>query len=507
MPSEIKKAEKIVETNPDSALHILKQIYPTQKLSDANRALYGIVLFKALTIKDQPLQPDSVISFSFNYYQNTNDQLHLAQAYYYKARLLKKAQQFDNATTLYIKALDLIQNSNYYGLLGDINSDLGDICSIQKDYKVALRKFSESMNNYKNANDTLKSAYKIVDIARVYTLWKNYTQAIIYYKKSLAIGGDSILRGQVFQGMGIYYYRINQFDSAKYFFQKSLQFPYKGTNYAIRCVTLADLYYDMNQFDSAFYYATKSLSYPATFFNKRDCYRILANTKYQQGDFKAMATYMTQYQNYSDSVRKIETQVKTSVLENIHEKDGTTTKFKSYLLFIGSASVVIIGIGLFMFFKLKRRNKTKEVELNKATETISKNQTLLRENLIRKIEETKAEKNVFFKKLSISEKEKILIEIYNQCLKLKYWNEFTTLMNQTFNNLIIQLETHYTDLNHKEITWICLFLLDVPLTDMVLILENQTGSIYKLKQRVTQKLNLSSTKELESVLQTMSSKI
>jgi len=105
MPNEIKNAEKIVDTYPDSALHILQQTHHSQKLSDADRALYGIVLFKVLNLKDQPLQPDSAITFSVSYYQQTNDKRHLAEAYYFKARMLKKSLQFDNATLLISKPL------------------------------------------------------------------------------------------------------------------------------------------------------------------------------------------------------------------------------------------------------------------------------------------------------------------------------------------------------------------------------------------------------------------
>jgi len=146
MPNEIKNAEKIVDTYPDSALHILQQTHHSQKLSDADRALYGIVLFKTLTIKDQMLKPDSASTFSVNYYQQTNDKRHLAEAYNFKARMLKKAQQFDYATNLYIKALDLIQDSRYYKLLGDICSDMADICSLQKDCVKSLAKYEESIS-------------------------------------------------------------------------------------------------------------------------------------------------------------------------------------------------------------------------------------------------------------------------------------------------------------------------------------------------------------------------
>jgi len=266
------------------------------------------------------------------------------------------------------------------------------------------------------------------------------------------------------------------------------------------------LYFEINRYDSALQYTNKALKYPNTFIIQRECYRIMTNTEYSRGNFKQMAIYMSKYQDCSDSVHKIENQTKISVLEDLHKRDGTTSKFKSYMYIIIIISFTIIAFGMLFFFKMQRRNKTQEVELDIANETIIKNHTLFRENLIRKIEEAKTEKTAILKKLSIPEKEKVLIEIYNQCLKLKYWNEFTALMNETFNNLIVQLETHYPDINHKEITWICLFLLDVTLTDMALILESQPGSIYKLKQRVAQKMNVSSTKELEYLLQNLSEK-
>src|ERR1035437_3433645 len=134
MPNEIKTAEKIMQTNPDSALHILQHLPPNRAFSDADRALYGILLFQALDKNDKALQPDSAINFSVNYYQNTNDKQHLAVAYYYKALLYKRAQLFDQATLVYLKSLDLIRNEKNFKLLGKIYSDMGDICSFQKDF-------------------------------------------------------------------------------------------------------------------------------------------------------------------------------------------------------------------------------------------------------------------------------------------------------------------------------------------------------------------------------------
>jgi hypothetical protein len=101
LPNELKYAEKILETNPDSALQILQKIQPTTSMSNADRALYGLLYFEALDRTKSPLKPDSLIDFSLNYYFQNNDKIPLARSYYYKAKTLKIAQRFDDATLLF----------------------------------------------------------------------------------------------------------------------------------------------------------------------------------------------------------------------------------------------------------------------------------------------------------------------------------------------------------------------------------------------------------------------
>ena len=102
--------------------------------------MYGILLFQALDKTNKTLPADSVINFSINYYQGTNKKRELAISYYYKARLYKKAQKFDEATVIYLKALDIFEKDENNIFLGKVYSDIGDISSIQNDYREALLK-------------------------------------------------------------------------------------------------------------------------------------------------------------------------------------------------------------------------------------------------------------------------------------------------------------------------------------------------------------------------------
>ena len=503
--NDLKIAERLLETAPDSALIKLQRIQPITSLSDADRALYGILLFQALDKNNQTLQPDSTINFSVNYYLQKNKKRELAISYYYKARLYKKAQKFDNATELYLKALDIFLNEENSFFLGKTYSEIGDICSIQKDYEEALLKYKIALKYFQDLNNTIQVSYKLIDIGRVNRFLKKNDKALESYRKAIYQTKDSFLYGSAFQEIGLNYSELKEYDSAKFYLKESLKFPYKGTSYAIRCCYLGDVYFKVNQFDSASYYACLALKYPATYFNQRDCYRILANTEYMRGDFKKMGQYMTKYQECTDSVRKIEIQTKSSILENIHETNGAFVKSKYFLVILSGIILLIILLGIYIFIQLGKRNRNKVQQLEKVEKKLINKQLFLKESLIKKIEDNKLAKTTTYKKATLNEREIIDKEIYIFCLHLDDWNSFEKLMNQTFNNLFAVLKEKCSDINRKELILCSLLLLEVPTSDMTIILDCQQGSLYKLKQRLAQKLKLSGTKELEQLLLNLSS--
>jgi tetratricopeptide (TPR) repeat protein len=333
---------------------------------------------------------------------------------------------------------------------------------------------------------------------------KDYNKARQYYKQSISQSADSFLHGLAYQEIGINYYFAKQNDSAKYFLTKSLLYPYKGTNYAIRCYNLADLYFDINQYDSALQYANKALKYPGTYFIQRECYRILTNSEYSRGDFKQMAVYMSKYQDYSDSVRKIETQTKTSVLEDLHQTSSTVSKSRQFLIVLGIVIFIITLVSLFIVFTLRNRSRKKQLQLEKTEEKLTEKQLFLKDSLIQKIEENRLKHSATYKKANLNERETINKEIFNLSLHLEDWGIFKTLMNNTFNNLVTELEVRSQEINHKEIIWCCLFLLDIPTNDLIILLDCQQRSLYKMKQRLTQKLHLNTTTELEQLLLNLS---
>jgi ATP-dependent Zn protease len=188
-------------------------------------------------------------------------------------------------------------------------------------------------------------------------------------------------------------------------------------------------------------------------------------------------------------------------LEVIHQTSQKAGKSKQYFIILAWIIPIILIISLFVFFRLRRLNKVNEEELVQVEQKLNEKQYLLRANLIQKISETKAQQNRIYNKVSLAEREALHKEVYNKCLHLNNWDEFAKLINHVYNNLIYELESNYPDITHKEITLCCLFLLDVPTPDVLLVLDYKLDSLYKLKQRLIQKLNLKNAKELDLFLE------
>ncbi|MFT3751506.1 MAG: hypothetical protein QM800_01005 [Paludibacter sp.] len=417
--------------------------------------------------------------------------------------MYKKKQRFDDAVKLYIDALDLLRSSNNYNLLGQIYSDMSDICALQLDYNGSLSKCLKAVCCFNKAGNKFEANYREIFIGKIYRFKKNYKRAQNIFKDIISTSSDPLLLGSAFQEQGIKYYWTKQNDSAEYYLRKSLEFPYRSTNYAVRCFYLADLLYNITQYDSALYYANLALKYPSTFFNQRDCYRILANSEYNRKNFKAINCYISKYQECVDSVRKIEAQSKVSMLEDLHNKNQETTETKRNMVWIASLFILVLLSSGFIVYFFYQQNTLKKRLLDDYKKELNQKQEFVSQSLSKKIADRRESQAEARKNASPEERERLDKDLYEKCLYLGNWEAFSCEMNHAFNQIVDALQTDYIGITQKEIVWCCLHLLDVPNADRILLLNATTDSVYKLKQRLAQKLNLKSTKDLDSFLKVL----
>ncbi|MBV5282749.1 MAG: hypothetical protein JZU53_10005 [Paludibacter sp.] len=499
-PNELKIVEKIMEEHPDSALQILQKLPPEKYSSDASRALFGILLFQALDKNYLPLQPDSLINFSIDYYLKQKDEKYLAIAYFYKGRKLYSQKEYEKATKEFLSSIENCTNNTNNLLLGKNYSDLAAISFMQKENIEARKKYLKASSIFNKAKRPEFVLNEFLNIGQTYVVEKKYNIARLYYKKVYLLSTDSFTLGTALAEIGTSYYKNDQYDSSLYYYKQSFTYPIREGSLAIRYYTLAGVFYNISQYDSASFYALKSMKYPAGFHVKKECCRIVVNAAYNRKDMKTMNKYMSKYQECTDSVRVIESQTKAVVIEKQHNSKTETAAVKQnltlYTLLLTASILIILIIGVYLY----HRNKLRKQQIENCKLELDSKQVFVSQSISTKIEELKSIQTKTRRNAQPDDRLKLSKELYNNALHIDNWDVFSSEMNHAFNNIVDKLHTDHPALSRKEISWCCLHLLDISNVDRVLLLETTTEGLYKLKQRIAQKLNLVSTKELDTYL-------
>ena len=512
MPDRLKTAEQLIETNPDSALHILQKSTSTALSSDAHRALYGLLLFKTLNKKLLPLKPDSVINFSLNYYEEHHYNDRLADCYLYKGRTYMYAFQFEKAMDYYLKAMDIAQANKDYLLLGRINSDIANIYTSQRDYSLARKKFKLAYEYFTRLKLQDKAFNLLLDIGRTYHNAKEYRKAQRHYNTLYSQAVDSMQQGALMQEIAINYYSSLKYDSALFYFRKIISYPYILNNRAIRYYYLSDLFFDLRQLDSAYYYAENSFNYNPDIRTQHECYRILANVAYLRKDAKELLIKTEKYVKLGDSIREIDAQTKGSVLEALHltKKKADNTKRQRLYLFGLLLLLTIAGLAVFCYVKkriLKEKRRMETTHLQEKIELQKDIVTKRRVTLLQQLEEMKAEQAYEYKKATPAAKEEMHRQLYNQLIHINSKENFEREMNLILNNMVSKLKDRYPSLTEKEITWCCLHTLNIPTIDILLLLNYKVDSLNKMKQRLAQKTQIKGVPEINCFLNTILSEL
>jgi len=505
-PQELNTAEGLIETAPDSAFQILRNLSPNAYKSDADRALYGLLQFWTLDRKLMSLKPDSLIDFSIHYYENHPDKDRLAMCLYFKGRAYNNGAQYDKAMNFYLKAKDEAQDSNDSLLLGKINQNMGEINNTQGDYKLAREKYQNAYT-YFNAPKLNKLAfYSLLNIGRTYHTAKDFKTAQEYYRRIITKAKDSFQTGALYQEMGLNFYDSHQYDSALVYYRRILNYPNLGYNRATRYCSLSSLYFDLKQFDSAFYYASRSLSFVIDFRTQRECYRIMTNCEFIKGNTKNVTTYMNKYVTLGDSIRKVEAQIKGSYMETNHLAKKEAAKSKNIAWYLTGLLILLIIAGYFLFRLFTRNNRKEKDQIIEThhEEKLGIHKKVIEDKwtvLQKQIEERKKIMATEYKNAGPKERELQLRKTYKNILHYDEPKLFFAEMDKFLNKLITKLTNRYTTLNEKELTLCCYLLLHIPTYDMLILFDYKSDdSLKSLKRRLTKKLELENATLLEDFL-------
>ena len=176
------EVEKIIEEQPDSALSILNKIENINQLSEKDHATYCLLLTQAQDLNYITHTSDSLIKIAATYFEKSNDKQHSMLAYYYLGRVNSDLQDALQAQEYYLRALEIGEDSKNYTLLIKIYNNLGTLYAYQDINDMALPMYKKVLSYLELEPDSVKTAFTLRNIARIYSLIQKSDSSIIYYK-------------------------------------------------------------------------------------------------------------------------------------------------------------------------------------------------------------------------------------------------------------------------------------------------------------------------------------
>jgi len=298
--------------------------------------------------------------------------------YIYLSNFYSRIEDYDKAIDYYMKAnkqLDHIKEKNVpYQKAIDFNS-IGNLFAGKKNYDIAINYFERSIA----MADSLKfSTLKIpgyVSILNQYLRIDQPQKALEYMNSPAGQNLKSFLSrigmsGQIDQVYAVIYTKLEQFDSAGVYFDKSLPFFEQKTSELNRITFYGQLggyYRKTKNYDKAIEYFTKVKEMGEKYGqleNTQLAVKNLDSLYEQKGDFKLANQYNTLYYKYKDSIDKLKKENELAQIEALDEQQRSErarleeleAKEKrnriQYMSIIIGISVLFVGLVMMGWFKV-----------------------------------------------------------------------------------------------------------------------------------------------------------
>lgn len=356
---------------------------------------------------------DSIgVSYYLNAIENAKelkDNSTIHRNYMNLGSLYQNQMNHKKALEYYFLALKYAKKTNDKLNLSILYGNIGNTYNYLSKYDEAVSYYKKSLEINLRIENNLYLVYNYFNLATLYISKSNYNEALFYLKKSVDLQDkidDHLMTIQTRCGLAFTYALLNQFDEAieinnetyeKYIknnkiddFNKAYYYQYCGRVYYLKFKFDYSKNKKLNQdLEKAIYYfelSEKLYDVKKVANNLLEFYKLLIDLYSIKKDYKKAFIKLEYFNNYNDSVNKIELQKSTTEFEQrleIEHKDSQINiqklkleknKLEKYYLYIGLILLILILIILVYQYKLRVKNaqnlKLKNEEISTINEKL-----------------------------------------------------------------------------------------------------------------------------------------
>lgn len=464
------KAESLLNTAPDSALHLLQSVPHASLSSRKAAARYGLLLARATDKSVQSLLPcDSLLHIALQYYEKDTPQR--ATALIYQGRLEIEMNQSESALIHLQEALTILQAfPEEKELKRLVTSSLGDLY-------FDLCHYDEAYEVYKELYDVCETdvdrSIALNNISLYHCIVGDHSMANSVQKDALKYAyqaNDSSMMATSEFHASIEYYQIGEMDSALIHAKRALTTNNQKEAEPRYTQNIGEIYLAKREhLDSAMYYLNKE-----AYSNPQDIiislHRMYEVEKLKE-NYQQANSYLEEYTEITDSIygqernteiQKLITQYNTKI--HIREEQVRAEKEKMLLIF----SFVLCTIAIMLYFRHRINEKKKQEyiyqqNLKMAQEKEVSLQRIINDNqhFISVLQKDNSDLKLSYEERlkEIQEREDTIVSLNKEKFALRTWlfsqskiaKRIDTLASQSFKNKdAIKVLTHSEQVELRE---------------------------------------------------------
>ena len=512
LSAELQRAEDLMYSHPDSALHILQAMTPPE--DELNRATWALLLTQA---KYRCLieQNDSLINISYEYFNKKENSERKALLFYLKGGLLYEKNQYEHALKYYLKAEEEIERipNDTLGYL--ITSHICMIYAYQKLYDYAIEygwKSNKHAMKSKHINYIIMSYIRIARANGTVDL----EEAVNCYEKAISIANEhkliNLKASALVEVAGVYKHDdIKNYSKALSCIKEAMRIRENKTDQSY--IVLGDLFRRMNEPDSAYCYLSKAAR-SKNIHTSRSAYKSLYDMSQDIGHYKEAVEYSSKMWEMQDSINNI---ARNKALIEMQEKyDQQRVKDEMTAKMTLQKQRILMGIGVavlilcFIAYRIRIRNKERITRLAEAEERIETLSHLL-EEAQKEPSPDAGQDDTFFKRILLQQLGIIRLvantpTAQNQALlrrlaetgndempaeELIAWKDLYPIIDRLYHGFYTRLTQHFGSvLTDKEVQTCCLLCAGFSTKEIAVITRQAVNTVYIRKTSARQKMGM-----------------
>ena len=295
-----------MQSQPDSALNILRGISMENFAAQADSAYYALLLTQARDKNYVVQTDDSLIRYAVAYYDKTNDVRMQAKAHYYWGCVYRDMNRQAEAIREFLIAAPLTEKAKEKRQLGLIYNNIGYIYTIQDFNEKADSIYRLVEGIAEELKDTILWAEALskqgsIGLAKGEEFFSIAEQKLSDAFAAIDRAGNNGLKANVSALLSNLYSRMDQGEKALYFAKLTLSLRRDTARAYHAFLILGDAYYKCEQYDSAIFYLNKSLV-SRDYGRKSGVYMRLADIAMIQGNIALSLELERSSSAYKDSL-------------------------------------------------------------------------------------------------------------------------------------------------------------------------------------------------------------